>query len=214
MLVISFFIVIYRKYCVYFFYSWEGILFSMGRKTANSFTEVTIAFKEDSEFKLFEVKLPHWLEVEYSLPLNEAGHMGTTSKSIHEDYKEQMINQVEQLGGKVLNIRPLVTKLPDICTQCKKKGIPKIEKKNSNDYRTKTARYGVPKSSFLGQEEKSEPIEKVPIFYLSYMHEEGKKCWIQQYIPLPYPSFKKNTKKQLDIQKHFFPYCIEWMKTS
>ena len=102
---------------------------------------------------------------------------------------------------KVIKVEPAVRQLIDLCPRCHKRGVPKIEKKNTRDNRQRSWRN-------KEQDEKSKK-ERPPEFWLTYTHSKSKKCRIRQYVNTPYPAFKQN---KIDIEQYFFPYVLERMK--
>jgi len=178
----------------------------MGRKTVNKFEEATIAFKKGTEFRLFDVKLPNSVTVTYRVQIGakKDGSLiyGTTTTDVNlpVSEKKKIINDFKNAGYKVLKVEPQTVKWTDLCPNCSRRGIPKIERVDTKDRRVRNWKY---------REEK--PIPKRPDeHWLTYDHKDKpKKCRIQQFIYVPYPSYKKNTRKQFDIQKYFFPNVLE-----
>ena len=114
--------------------------------------------------------------------------------------KSKIITEFENAGHKVLKIEPQTQKLTDLCPQCNRRGIPKIERVDTKDRRRRVWR---------NKEEK--PLPKKPNeYWLTYDHKtKPKKCRIQQFIHAPNPLYKKNMKKQINIKKYFFPHVLE-----
>lgn len=190
----------------------------MGRNQLNESIETSFRFEEDTEFRLYDVNLPEWSQVEIEVLTTEDGQSRATTTEIIgiDSTKKEKILQLyndsphaKKWGCKVLNIKPLTAKLTSICPQCHNHGIPKVEKKDTRDYRIKTGRYGVPT---IGLQDEVDPDYKGEYafkYYLSYLHGKGEKCWIREYIPNPHPIFKQNNKKFIDIREYFFPYCLD-----
>ena len=182
----------------------------VGRKPKNQYLEAEIADCPNSVFRLFEVEFPFTVQVEYEVKIggNENNpHWATTSEIIYLPIseKDQIIEQCQKHGFKVVNIKPWTVKIPDICPNCNNKGVPKIEIKNTTDQRTRNWKY---------KEKPSESLPKRPNeYWLVFFHSPSrKKCRIQQCISTPHPAFKKNLRKQIEIEKYFFPRCLQWMK--
>lgn len=198
-------------------YRSEGILFSMGRKPINNYVETSFRFEEGTEFRLYDVDLPDWSQVEIEISTNEYGSRARTTEIIGIDSskKEKILQlynnspRAKKWGCKVLSIKPHTVKLTSICPQCYDHGIPKIEKKDTTDYRIKTGRYVIPPIGFRDEVDPDYKGERAFKYYLSYLHGKGEKCWIREYISYPRPSFKQNNKKFFDIREYFFPYCLD-----
>jgi len=180
----------------------------LGRKPKNQFTEHDIANIQDSQFKLFDVKLPFAVKVTYDELLNndqENPITGTASEIIYKSISEknEIILECEKLGFTIISVEPWSVKFTDICPDCRKPGVPRVEVKNTIDKRHRTWKYEEP--HYLPKRENE--------YWLVYYHKSSRsKCRIQQCIATPHPAFKHNSRKQIDIEKYFFPYCLEWMK--
>ena len=180
----------------------------MGRKPKNLYSVHNIANIQDSQFKLFEVKLPFAVEVTYEVVLNSDQKnpiTGRTSEIIYKPISD--VNDIflilKKLGYKLRDIEPWTVKLTDICPDCQKNGVPRVEVKNTIDKRHRTWKY----------EEPHELPTRDNEYWLVYYHKSSRsKCRIQQCIATPHPAFKNNLRKQIDIEKYFFPRCLGWMK--
>jgi hypothetical protein len=181
----------------------------MGRKPKNSYEETEIANVSNSGFKLFDVEIPLAVRVDYSAKIGGSIQnpiWGDTFEIIYLPMSEKnaIFEQCKKLGYNKIKIAPWTVKMPDICPDCKNKGVPKIENKSTFDNRTRSERY----------EEKKELPKRSDEKWLVYFHKSNrKKCRIQQCIATSHPSFKNNLRKQINIERYFFPNCLEWMKT-
>lgn len=134
---------------------------------------------------------------------NNAIMQTTWEYFLKDDSKlDELIKEIESqtFKVKVIKIEPAVRQLIDLCPRCHKRGVPKIEKKNTNDNRERSGRY---------KEKTSSQKKREPEFWLTYVHTKTKKCRICQYTNTPYPTYKHN---KIDIEKYFFPQIIGNMK--
>lgn len=182
----------------------------MGRKPKNQFTEHDIANTPNSEFKLFDVKLPFAVIVEFSERVDPSGKKPFTGIGTEIIYKpisekDKIIVEFKKNGYDVISINPWTVKFTDFCPACKNSGVSIIQIKDNTDNRNRTWKYQTPRTT---------PLPKRPKeYWLVYNHKTNpKKCRIQQCITTPHPAFKNNTRKIIDIEKFFFPHCLEWMK--
>ena len=181
----------------------------MGRKPKNSFIEGTIAFKKGTEHKVYDVKLPSSVMVTYKIPisakLDGSPIYGESTMFVYKPISEKKMIQkeIEKQGMKVIKIEPQIVKLTDLCPQCGRRGIPKIERKDTTDNRTRT---------WKNKEEKSR-TKRSDEFWLSYDHKTfPKKCRIVQAGNYPQPGFKKNERKNIDMRKYYFPWVTKILK--
>lgn len=175
----------------------------MGRKPKNEFTEAYLAFKENATIRKYEIKMPflYALTVETNDP-NNAKMQTTWEYFVKDDSNlDAMIKEIESQSFKVkvIKVEPTTRQITDLCPRCHKKGVPKIEKKNTRDNRERSWRY---------QEETSRR-ERPSEYWLVYTHSKHKKCRIRQYMNNPNPAYKKN---DIEIEKYFFPWVLEHMK--
>jgi len=176
----------------------------LGRKPKNKFIEASLAFKDDSKFKRYDVKMPflYAITVETNDPNNTK--MKTTweffVKPISKlDEKIKEIESNQSFKVKVIKVEPSVRQLIDLCPRCHKRGVPKIEEKDTSDSRFRSARHM-----------ETKPVSKRPSeMWLTYTHTRAKKCRICQYLNLPDPAYKKN---KIEIDKYFFPYVLHHLK--
>jgi hypothetical protein len=167
----------------------------MGRRPKNKYDKTSIAWVKDSEFRMFYVKVPKWLEVDIGI-FENGQYNGTEPKLVSVDSinGDEFVRKIKELGHKVLCVNYHTIKVPSICLQCKKEGTPKIEPKNTDDYKVQTGRYQIPKSSFRDGISKT-PKKKPRELHLSYAHGSKEKHWLWEYVPFPQPHFKEGTKK-------------------
>ncbi len=114
----------------------------------------------------------------------------------------ELIKEIENeqsLKVKVIKVEPAIRQLIDLCPKCHKRGVPKIEEKDTSDNRER---------SWRNKEKTSPQKKREPEFWLTYTHSKTKKCRICQYVT-PYPSYKHN---KIDIEKYYFPHIIGNMK--
>ena len=182
----------------------------MARRPKNKFQESTIAFKKGTEFKLYEVSSPFATKVTYKMKISAhkdgSPIYGTTSEIVNIPFskKKEIVKKIKQLGYIDVKTEPASLPLTDLCPKCKRKGTPKIEKKNNKDYRVKS-------HSYRARERK----ERSPYTYwLSYQHKTKPfKHWIKQIDTTPFPRFKANTKTDdIEIWRYYFPPVMEILK--
>jgi len=181
----------------------------VGRKPKSSFIEGTIAYKKGTEHKIFDVKLPFSVKVTYKTQVSAdldgnplyAETTTYVSKPISE--KKLIRKEIQKMGYKVKKIEPQIVKFTDFCPQCHQSGIPKVERKDTKDNRIRNWTY----------KEKRPPTKRPDEYWLIYTHKtKPTKCRIQQAVNTPYPAFKKNLRKDIDIRKYYFPQVIGLLK--
>ncbi|MGB6463917.1 MAG: hypothetical protein WBF38_06820 [Nitrosotalea sp.] len=176
----------------------------MGRKPKNEFIEASLAFEEGSKIKKYDVKMPflYALTVETNDP-NNAKMQTAWEYFVKDDSNlDGLIKEIESqpFKVKVIKIEPAVRPITDLCPRCHKRGVPKIEKKNTSDNRER---------SWRNKEKTSSQKKREPEFWLTYTHTRTKKCRICQYMNIPHPAYKRN---KIEIEKYFFPQVIGEMK--
>jgi len=181
----------------------------MGRKAENRFIDGTIAFQKGTEHKVFDVKLPFSVKVIYkvqvSADLDGNPLYGETTTYVSKPISEKKLirKEIQKMGYKVKKIEPQIVQFTDLCPQCQRSGNPKIEKKDTADNRIRNWTY----------KEKRPPTKRPDEYWLIYTHKtKPKKCRIQQAVNIPYPAFKKNLRKDIDIRKYYFPQVIGLLK--
>lgn len=181
----------------------------MGRKPKSSFIEGTIAYKKGTEHKVFDVKLPFSVKVTYkmqiSADLDGNPLYGETTTYVRKPIsaKKLIRKEIQKMGYKVVKIESQIVQFTDLCPQCDRSGIPKIEKKDTTDNRIRNWPY---------KEEKLR-TKRPDEYWLVYTHrDKPKKCRIIQAVNKPYPSFKKNLRKDINIRKYYFPYVVGLLK--
>src|SRR2546427_8083860 len=144
----------------------------------------------------------------YSMRLETNGPNYTKAQTTREYFLkdhsklDELIKEIESqpFKVKVIKVEPAVRPLIDLCPRCHKRGVPKIEKKDTSDNRER---------SWSNKEKTSSQKKREPEFWLTYTHTRTKKCRVCQYINTPYPAYKHNT---IDIEKYFYPQVIGNMK--
>jgi len=181
----------------------------MGRKPSNKFQETTIAFKKGTEFRLFDVKLPNSVIVTYQVQVSAKKDgtpiFGTTTTNVNLPIseKKKITKLFKDKGYRVIKIELQVMQVPEICPTCKKKGVPKIEKKNATDKRYRNWKF-------------RENITKEPRpheYWLVFVHNSRSKCRISRFLPQPYPSWRSQTDSKYPYTKFMFPYNSAWLKS-
>ena len=173
----------------------------LARPTTNKFEEAYLAFDEKTIIRVFDIVVPFvhkftlglgkdwYTEQEYHIKKHE------DIPSVRKDFEKQ--------GYEVMEIKPSVRKIIDLCPACHMRGIPKIEKKDAHDRRAR-------RPTHLDEIEKNEiQIERPEEYWLVYTHSMNKKCRVRQYVNTPDPAYKKN---DIDIEKYFFPWAIQHLK--
>jgi len=182
----------------------------VGKKPKNKFQKATIAFKKDTEFKLFQVESPFATKVTYKMKIGEHKNgspiIGETSEIFEIPFtnREKIIQRKKELGHQIIKIEPATLPLPDLCPKCMQKGVPKIERKNNKDYR-------IPSESYRARERKPRQTYR---YWLTYRHRtKPSKHWIKQIETSPTAHFKQNKKTDnIEIWKYYFPQVIGILK--
>ncbi len=149
--------------------------------------------------KVFDIEVPFV----YKFQLTPIGSTWYTEQEYNikqSDDISTVVNNLEKQGYKVTKIEPSVRKMIDLCPKCHKRGVPKIEKKNTHDNRER---------SWRNKEETSTRNGRLPEYWLTYTHSKFKKCRIRQYVNTPDPAYKKNN---IEIEKYFFPMVLGNLK--
>jgi len=182
----------------------------MGRHRKNKSEEFFIANNYEVKHNLSHVEIPFFLKVIYKVKISEDNNRkpiyGTTDQIVrYLDYtKDEITKKFQEKGIKVINFESVTIPFPDLCPQCHRTGIPKIEKKsNKIDYH-----YNVTQDSH------KIVVNRPDEYWLTYDHKINgklKKCKIAKFDK-NHMLFKHSPSKINEIHKHFFPYCAEWMK--
>lgn len=184
----------------------------MGRHTKNDSEESSIAWIKNSEFKLFKVKTPFFSKVTFKIVVGidkKGKEYHATSDEIVKhsiSEKNKIIKEFRDKGMEVINIEENAIKFPDICEKCHRKGIPKIEKKsNKYDYHSRVLH------TFTEDSKHKIEVNRPDEHWLTYDHnKKPKKCRIAKFDKNHF--LFKNPNRLNELHKHFFPYCIKWMK--
>ncbi|NDB33630.1 MAG: hypothetical protein EB150_10375 [Nitrososphaeria archaeon] len=177
----------------------------MGRKPKNEFVEASLAFKENSKIKKYDVKMPFLYAVTIQIDDPNSTKVTTTRECFvrPDSNLSELIKELENQKSpkiKVIKTEPAIRQFIDLCPKCHNRGVPKIEKKNTQDNRERSWR----------NKEKSETRkERTPEYWFVYTHTKSKKCRICQYINTPDPTFKRN---KISIEKYFFPHVLASLK--
>jgi len=172
----------------------------MGRKPINTFEETSFGFKKGTEYRMFDVKIPFSSMVTHG-PTDPKTAQWTSEELIHFPHteKDRITKLFQDKGFHVLKIEPHTVKIPGFCPKCKNHGVPKIEKKNTQDKRPRTWR----------DKDEKPPKDRFPEFWLTFKHDSASKCRISRFWPFPYPHFQPNKKMNFDFKKFVFPYALD-----
>ncbi len=181
----------------------------MARPFKNSCEEITISSIKDRKFGLWQVKTPFFTKVTFKDKIGKdydgKSIYGTGWEIVNKPIskKDEIIKKFLEKGMKVINIEEYCIPFLDICPLCgHNTGIPKIEKKsNKFDYH-----FRVIKDTHKTKTERHDE------YRLIYQHKNNK-CVIIQFDKNHF-LFKKNPKKNIELEKHFFPMCLEWVEKS
>ncbi|MEO9306698.1 MAG: hypothetical protein ABI342_00120 [Nitrososphaera sp.] len=170
----------------------------MTRPPKNKFEEAYLVFDKKIIVRVFDIVVP--FVHKFTIGLNPSWY---TEREYHIKKSEDMLlveDDIKKQGYEIMKIEPSVRKIIDLCPKCHKRGIPKIEKKDTRDNRERTWRT---------KEETSPRKERSPEYWLVYTHSRHEKCRVRQYVNTPDPAYKKN---DIDIEKYFFPWAIQHLK--
>jgi len=176
----------------------------MGRNPSNNYQQYSIEFKEGTEYRSFDVKLPCLSKVTFeTTDPNIVKIQGAEEiLTIPPSEVEKITKLFEDKGLHVLNIEPLTMQVPELCPSCEKRGVPKIEIKNVQDQRVRNRKYRDETPRKIRPEE----------YWLVFVHDSSSKCRISQFMPLPYPSWKRQKTSNFPYMKFMLPYNYEWIK--
>ena len=179
----------------------------MGRNRKNKFEECSIRFEAGTEFELNHVKVPFWVNITYKEKIGKYNDgksiYGTTTVMDKKDIseKDEIIKELQKDGNReVLNVEPFTIRFSDLCPECNRKGIPKVERKsNKIDYHTR-AETGSHKN----------PTNRPDEYWLCYDHEtKPKKCRVAKWDKNRFV-FTKYNKIYNKLRKYIFPNYISW----
>jgi len=175
----------------------------MGRNPSNSYQEQTIEFKKGTEYRSFDVKLPCLSKVTFETTDPKIVKMGGEEiLTISPSEVEKITKLFHDKGLIVLNIEPLTMQVPELCPSCKNRGVPKIETKNTSDQRVRNWKH----------REQTPRKTRAEEYWLVFNHNSRSKCRISQFMPLPYPSWKRQKNSNFPYTKFMLPYNYEWIK--
>ncbi len=190
-----------------------GFLLFMGRYRKNKFEEASIRFEAGTEFELNQVKTPFWVNVTYKEPISEDKNgkklYGTTTVLIKKDIseKDEIFKAFQKDGKKVINIEEFTFRFSDLCPNCNRKGVPKIERKsNKFDYHARV------RDTFTEPPKHTVKTNRPDEYWLTFDHEKKpKKCRIAQWDKNHF-LFKKKGKTYTELLKYTLPYYVAWQK--
>jgi len=175
----------------------------MGRNRKNKSEEFHIA-NNQAKHSFSKVKVPFFqivtIKVKISEDKNAQPIYGTTEKIIHESQKTDF---------DVINSEQLTIALSNLCPDCHKLGIPKIERKsNQYDYHARAISPLVRKEG-----EHKTKVNRADEYRLTFDHTiDGKlhKCIIATFDQNNF-LFKPNSNKINELHKTYFPHCADWI---
>jgi len=178
----------------------------MARPRKDKFEETTIAFEKGTEHELVYVSTPFFVKVTYKEKISEYNTgkpvYGITDVILKRSFSDKKLikQEFKEKDRKVIKIEEHTIPMPNICEKCHEIGIPRIERKSNKFYYHYT-----PKSQ--SHKNKSKRPDE---YWLIYDH-KPKKCRIAQFDKNHF-LFKLPKKRISNLQKHFFPYYLEWQK--
>ena len=178
----------------------------MGRNRKNKFDDSSIRFEAGTEFELNHVKVPFWVNVAYQVKIGKYNDRksiyGTNIVMIkrHISEKDEIIKEFQKKDYKEINVEECAIKFSNLCPDCNRKGIPKVERTS----RKKEYHYSVKRDSHVTE------VNRPDEYWLCYDHEtKPKKCRIAQWDKNHF-LFKKNGKVYTKLRKYLFPKYVEW----
>jgi len=181
----------------------------VGKKPKNKFEETSMAFRQDSRFRLFTIELPSWVSITYRPMINGqlSIAVGTEDVPLPFSKKDEILEKMKALGHEIIEIKPSIMKVIDKCPKCERSGSPKIEKKDASDRRTRRPKH-------LGEIEKNKIYSKRPDeHWLIYEHNtKPKKCRIYQLESLESSKIKPSKRNNILMEKFVFPYALQYLK--
>lgn len=176
----------------------------MGRPRKNESEEFFIGDNSKIKHSFSKVKVPFFNKVTLRVEIGK----DKSGKSLYAT-TEQIMHESQKTEYEVINSEPLTISISDICPDCKKPGIPKIERKsNKYDYH---ARAG---SALFDKPTHKVQVDRQDEYRLTYDHkvkDKLHKCVIAKFDQNQF-LFRSNSQKINELQEHFFPQCIQWLK--
>jgi len=178
----------------------------MARPRKDKYEETTIAFEKGTEHELVYVSTPFFVKVTYKVKVSEDNNgktiYGITDVILKRSFSDKKLikQEFKEKGRKVIKIEEHTIPMPNICEKCHEKGIPRIERKSNKFY------YHYTPKSHSHKNKSKRPDE----YWLIYDH-KPKKCRIAQFDKNHF-LFKLPKNRTSNLQKHFFPYYLEWLK--
>ncbi len=190
-----------------------GFLLFMGRHRKNKFEEATIAYEKGTEFEQNHVKIPFFVNVTYKVPIleekNGKKHYGITTNLLKKDISEKdaIIKAFQKEGKKVINIEEFTIPFSDLCPNCNRKGVPKVERKsNKIDYHARV------RDTFTEPPKHTVKTNRPDEYWLTFDHDtKPKKCRIAQWDKNHF-LFKKKGKAYAELLKYTMPFYVEWQQ--
>lgn len=182
----------------------------MARKTKNKSEEFTLAFRKGTESRLYDIELPFAVNVTFQPSIDGQLCLGITSQDVYLPFskKDEIERKLTELGYRVIEIKPAISRVIDLCGRCNRKGIPKIERKDTSDRRAR-------RPTHLGEIEKNKIYSKrTDEYWLTYDHKtKPKKCRIFRFVsPFASPEVKLNKKHEIKLEEFVFPHAIGYLK--
>jgi len=190
-----------------------GFFIIMGRHRKNKSEEFIIDNNSETKHPLSEIKIPFWLKATYKeMKDGKPIYAGTSEQPVRYLHytKDEITKYFQKKGIEIIKFEEIIMKIPDLCEKCHRIGIPKIEEfPNKYDYYLKA---GSPLSD-ESRRQKNE-VNRPSDWHLTYDHKvDGKlkKCKIAKFDK-NHMIFINPSNRIIELHKHFFPYCAEWMK--
>ena len=100
-------------------------------------------FKENSQLRRYDVKMPFLYSITVETNDPNIAKMQTTWEYFVKDDSnlDGLIKEIESqdyFKVRVIKVEPAVRQHTDLCPRCHMRGIPKIEKKDTRDYRKRS----------------------------------------------------------------------------
>jgi len=185
----------------------------MGRHRKNKSEEFSIGNNSETKYPLSEVKIPFWLKATYKEVDNNGKpiYAGTSEENVRYLHytKDEITKYFQEKGIEIIKFEEIIMRIPDLCEKCHNIGIPKIEEvTNKYDYHPRAG------SPLFREGKQRTEVNRPNDWYLTYDHKINgklKKCKIAKFDK-NHMLFINPSNRIIELHKHFFPYCAEWMK--
>ena len=187
----------------------------MGRKRVNNSEEFTLGDNPKIN-NLTYLKIPFFKKVTFKEKISEDNNgkaiFGTGEQIVRysKSTKEKITKQFQEKSLDVINFEDVTVRIPELCPQCRKLGISKIEKKsNKYDYHSRSG-----SSLFKDSQKPRKETKRQDEYWLTYDHKTNgklKKCRIAKFNKTNM-TFVNSKNKINELHKHFFPYFLEQLK--